>query len=74
MGYAELMTKLSEIYEKLNMFTFNIRSSNEKREIHFATERIGNMFYFEDGSEYITSEGKFDRQKFKEERTEGIFI
>ena len=76
LSYPELKIKLSLIVEKLSMFTFNLAGSygkNERVELHNYTEKIGNMFYFENGEEYISFEGKFKREAF-EKSMRGLFI
>ena len=73
MDYGELKTKLSIVREKLDMFTFNISGNYRDREVKNYTERIGNIFYFENGEEYISEDGKFEREKF-EQSMGGMFI
>ncbi|MBU5439709.1 CRISPR-associated helicase Cas3' [Tissierella sp. MSJ-40] len=67
LGYAEKKVKLSQVYEKMNYFLYNVHK--EPRTYKYI---IGNIYYIENGEDYIT-EGKFDREKF-EEKEEGLFL
>lgn len=73
MSYGELKIKLSIIREKLDVFTFNIMGSSKSLELHNVTEKLGGLYYFENGSDYITEDGKFDREVFNREN-EGWFL
>ena len=67
MGYAEKKIKLSYIYEKMDYFLYNV---NRKPRIE--KQIIGNIYYIENGEDFMTN-GKFDREKFKEAE-EGLFL
>lgn len=73
MDYGKLKIKLSIVKELLDMFTFNISGDGKEVEVKNYTEKMGNMFYFENGKEYISSDGKFEREKF-EQSMGGMFI
>lgn len=73
-NYGEFMINLSEIKEKLSMFTFTMYGRAKEGEMRNA-ENIGELFYFDDGYDYITEEGKFDREKFENEKIgENLFV
>ena len=62
MGYAERQVKLSEIMEKVEIFSYNIPDFLLKGVSH--NDKIGeNIIFIENGEEYFTN-GKFDRSKF----------
>ena len=67
MSYGECKIKLSHVLSILDLFTFNIIGNKERAEIHGFTDNIGSYFYYEDGEKYITEDGKFNREKYKED-------
>ena len=63
MGYAERQIKLSEIMEKVDLFSYNIPDILLKN--ISINDKIGeNIIFIENGEEYFTN-GKFDRNKLK---------
>lgn len=67
-NYSEKMIVLSEVSSKMQLFLF----SSRKRPGHY-TEKIGNIYYVENGEEYITEDYKFDREKY-EKSYEGAIL
>lgn len=65
--YAEKKIKLSQLYEKMNLFMYNLR-----KEPKIGINQLGNIYYIDNGQEYII-DGKFDRVKF-ENVQEGLFL
>ena len=60
MDYAERKVKLSMLTEKMSAFMWQVKYCDVSY-----TERIGDIFYIEDGAQYMTN-GKFDREKLCE--------
>lgn len=55
--YAEKRVKLSEINSKLNYFIYKVKRVEQYNEV------LGNIFYIENGEEYIVN-GRFNNEKF----------
>lgn len=55
--YAEKKVKISQITSKLSYFIYQVSATNFSY-----NERIGDMYYIENGDNYFTN-GKFDRRK-----------
>ncbi len=66
MGYAEKRVKLSEVRAKMDYFIYQVR----KIDCAY-TEQIGELFYLENGEEYI-EDGKLNRAKIEGEIAEFI--
>lgn len=66
MNYAEKRIKLSMVLEKLSYFTYNYLDFGDKfdKKPKFFNEHIGNIFFIENGIEFITKDGKFNREKY----------
>lgn len=60
MPYGERKVKLSIVQEQMDYFTYNVDKIAPRY-----NGIIGNIFYIEDGEEYLT-DGKFDRKKYRE--------
>lgn len=58
LDYAEKRVKLSEVTANLNYFIYQVKNNDFTYE-----DRIGDIYYIEDGEKYF-EEGKFDREKF----------
>jgi CRISPR-associated endonuclease/helicase Cas3 len=58
LDYSEKKVKLSMITSKLNYFIYKV----DKKYFTYQ-DRIGDMYYIEDGEKYLT-DGKLDREKF----------
>lgn len=58
--YAKQKKMLSDVTAKMNYFTYTVNSINSWQ------DRVGNVFYFENGEEFFEDE-KFDREKFQEQ-------
>lgn len=58
LDYAEKKVKLSMITSKLNYFIYKVSKNDFSYE-----DRIGDMYYIEDGEKYFV-DGKFDRENF----------
>lgn len=72
-SYAEKQIKLSIIKPKLNQFIYSIYNYKSKNITKFYDEEFAGIYYVENGSEFITEDGKFDRQKYTT-YTGGIFL
>lgn len=72
-SYAEKQIKLSIIKPKLNQFIYSIYNCKSKNITKFYDEEFAGIYYVENGSEFITEDGKFDRQKYTT-YTGGIFL
>ncbi len=60
MDYAEKQVKLSEYNELFSYFQYSVRKLNQSY-----NDIIGNIYYFENGKQFFTEEGKFDRVLFE---------
>ena len=60
-GYAEKQIKLSQIKERLNLFTYTIYTNTFSTK--YFTEEFSGIWYVENGDEFI-EEGKFNREKY----------
>lgn len=63
--YAEKQIKLSQLNKELSYFTYSVRKLTQNY-----NDVIGDIYYFENGEDYLTEDGKFDREKFKDEKTD----
>ena len=61
-SYARKKIELSKIKSKLNLFIYEIYTNN-KSGVKYYDEEFGNIYYIENGKEFIT-DGKFDREKY----------
>ena len=68
-GYAEKKIKLSQMSEKLNLFIYEIY---EKKGNMIQGEKFGNIFYIQNGDEYMEN-GRFNREKYLREG-DGLFL
>lgn len=68
-GYAEKEIKLSQISEKLNLFIYAVY---ENKANMIQGEKFGDMFYVENGDEYMEN-GRFNREKYLSEG-DGLFL
>lgn len=66
MSYAEKRVKLSQIQELVAGFTWKVKGCDVGY-----TERIGDIYYIEEGEKYFTN-GKFDREKLSSSSFEMI--
>lgn len=66
MNYAERKVKLSEVRSKMNYFIYQVKNIDCSY-----TEQVGELFYMEDGEEYIEN-GKLNRAKVEGQLTEFI--
>ena len=62
-SYAKKQIELSKIKEKFNYFIYNI-FPDKTNQVQFSTERLGNIYYIENGDEFI-EDGKFNRSKYE---------
>lgn len=60
MPYAKKQIKISELNEKLSYFIYSVRKLNQNY-----NDLIGDIYYFEDGKQFFTKDGKFDRASFE---------
>lgn len=68
MNYAKKRIELSKLNEKINLFTFTVFKS-DKLVLDIETEqikKIGSFYYIVEGDNYISSEGKLEREKLEE--------
>ncbi len=63
MSYAQKQIELSRINKELSYFTYSVRKMTQNY-----NDVIGDIYYFENGEEFLTNDGKFDREKFKDEK------
>lgn len=70
-SYAEKQIELSKINKELSYFCYSARKISRNY-----NEIIGDVYYFDDGEQFFTAEGKFDRTKFegKHEKVEYEFL
>lgn len=61
--YAEKQIELSKMSQKLSYFTYPVRKINQNY-----NDIIGDIYYFENGEDFLTEDGKFDREKFKDDK------
>ncbi|EMH2710013.1 CRISPR-associated helicase Cas3' [Clostridioides difficile] len=61
MGYAERKVKIINLKEKLEMFTFSIKSNKRNK-----LNALGGIYYIKNGNEFISND-KFDSSRFKKE-------
>lgn len=75
MDYAEKRIKLSQLSQMISYFTFNFLDFDDKydRRPKYFSENIGRIYYIENGEEFLTNDGKFDRMKYLK-KTGDIFI
>lgn len=66
-SYGEFKIRLSEVSSLLDMFTFNVYGDPKKNDVKNYTDSIGNMYYYQNGEDYITEDGKFDRARYEED-------
>lgn len=69
MGYAEKQIELSKINKDLSYFTYSVRKITQDY-----SDVIGDIYYFENGEDFLTEDGKFDREKFKDANKDYEFI
>ncbi|MHD0314022.1 CRISPR-associated helicase Cas3' [Fusobacterium varium] len=62
-GYAERRVKLSEVMEKVDLFSYNIPKEMTYR-LSYQDSIGDNILYIQDGEEYFVN-GKFDRKKMQ---------
>lgn len=67
-NYSEKMIKLSQVISEMQLFLF----SNRKKPGHFS-EDIGNIYYVENGEDYITEDYRFNREEY-EKSYEGVML
>ena len=60
-GYAQKQIELSKINKELSYFTYSVRKMTQNY-----NDQIGDIYYIENGSEFLTEDGKFDRKNFKD--------
>ena len=63
LGYAEKQVKLSNLREKIDLFTYQVY---DFKNITDYNDEIGGLKYIEEGDLYFT-DGKFDREKYSVE-------
>ena len=63
-GYAEKQIELSKLNQEISYFTYSVRKI-----IQNYNDVIGDIYYFENGEDFLTDDGKFDREKFKDEKS-----
>lgn len=70
MQYSKKRIELSKLYEKMSYFIYNYYDFDNKydKRPKFYLENIGNIFYIENGEEFIDEDGKFDRKKYNEKQ------
>ncbi|MBW9159617.1 CRISPR-associated helicase Cas3' [Clostridium tagluense] len=75
MDYSKRKIELSNVSQRMAYFTYNYNDYDNKNDKSpkFSNENIGRLYYIENGTDYITSEGKFDRNKYKEDSGGGLF-
>lgn len=68
MDYSKRKIRLSELSEKMSYFTYNYCDYKNKfnKEPKYYKENIGRLYFIEDGENFITEDGKFDRKKYDE--------
>lgn len=64
MEYAQKQIELSKINKELSYFTYSVRKMTQNY-----NDVIGDIYYFENGEDFLTDDGKFDRGKFKDEKS-----
>ena len=64
MRYAEKKIKLSQLFERMNLFIYNV-----KDEPLVGVNKLGNIYYIQNGEKYII-DGKFDRAEFEKDQKE----
>ena len=64
MEYAQKQIELSKINQEISYFTYSVRKI-----IQNYNDVIGDIYYFENGEDFLTDDGKFDREKFKDEKS-----
>ncbi|MBX4264470.1 CRISPR-associated helicase Cas3' [Clostridium estertheticum] len=76
MDYSKRKIELSNVAQRMAYFTYNYNDYDNKNDKSpkFSNENIGRLYYIENGADYITSEGKFDRNKYKEDSGGGWFM
>ncbi len=67
--YAEKQIELSKMNQKLSYFTYSVRKINQSY-----NDIIGDIYYFENGEDFLTEDGKFNREKFKDDKKDYEFI
>lgn len=69
MGYAEKQIELSKINKELSYFTYSVRKMTQNY-----NDQIGDIYYFDNGLDFLTEDGKFDREKFKDAKVDYEFL
>lgn len=69
MSYAQKQIELSKINKEISYFTYSVRQITQNY-----ADVIGDIYYFENGEDYLTEDGKFDREKFNDKNKENELI
>lgn len=68
-SYAEKKVELSKVNNELSYFTYSVRKMAQNY-----NDVIGDIYYFENGSNFLTEDGKFDREKFENSEVDYEFL
>lgn len=68
MNYSERMIKLSQVISEMQLFLFN----SIKKPSHYS-ENIGDIYYVENGDDYITEDYRFNREEYEKSYEGDIF-
>ncbi len=72
MKYSKKQIKFSQLIAQMTFFTYNLVSySSKQEEIPFVTEKVGPFYYIAEADRFLTTEKKFDREKYKKEAGKG---
>lgn len=70
--YTKKKIDMSRLYEKMDLFTYNLMCKDSTDEPSHYTEKFANMYYIENGKDFII-DGKFDREKYNK-CSRGMFL
>lgn len=68
-SYAEKKVELSKVNNELSYFTYSVRKMAQNY-----NDVIGDIYYFENGSNFLTEDGKFDRENFEKSEVDYEFL
>jgi CRISPR-associated endonuclease/helicase Cas3 len=71
--FAEKKVKLSILSEKMAYFTYTYYDNKNNHEPKFYDDNVGSLYYIHNGEQFITEDGKFDREKYNE-FSGGLFL
>lgn len=69
MSYAQKQIELSKINKEISYFTYSVRKMSQTY-----NDVVGDIYYFENGEDFLTEDGKFDRKRFNDKKPDCEFL